>query len=350
MQRNHAFDLLCGICIVRMIMLHISDACDFSHLIWWRELMHWTYYFMSFFFFKAGYFNKTISGSTSDFVKAKAKSLLVPYVTWGLIGCAMYMSFVWFVFPPNNPFVRMVTVEHLWETSQVFGNGPLWFLASFFTAYVFMHLLTRIPSLLIPMPGGRGVRLKAHWLVLFFPVLSWWLYRQGNPWWFSLNNVPWGIFLFFVGRLWRVIIDRLRRRYALPLSLVLLGCFVVLNLLDNNEYTMSSNIWNGNFLITFPKTLLALCGLSGVFLSLHVPRVPILSFIGQHSMVFFVAHFPLLTFYQLVRSARVHSLHSQWDDYILLTFFIFLVLILAVPYVERVPWLSGRWPKKAQMN
>ena len=66
-QRNHAFDLLCGICILRMIVLHVAGFCGMRGFLWCEKMMAWTFFFMSFFFFKAGYFNKTVSGNSKEY-------------------------------------------------------------------------------------------------------------------------------------------------------------------------------------------------------------------------------------------------------------------------------------------
>ena len=59
-ERNHTFDFLCGICIIRMICLHTITFCGHKDDAWWLEVMGWSFFFMCFFFFKAGYFNKTV--------------------------------------------------------------------------------------------------------------------------------------------------------------------------------------------------------------------------------------------------------------------------------------------------
>lgn len=343
--RNHAFDLLCGICIVRMMMLHITEECGMGSMTWWREIMHWSYYFMSFFFFKAGYFNKTVSGDSRAFIVGKFKSLMFPYFVWGAVGSMVYMFFVLFVLPPNNYFVRSVQWEHLWSTSGWYGNGPTWFLFSFFTAYVAMHLISKIPSCKVSL-AGRSIELRAQWLVVVFPWISYWLCEHGNPLWLDLNNVFWGIFLFFLGRVWRITLDTIRGSHALILSTLMVAGFIALNYADQGEYAMSHNIWTGTFPITFAKIVLSLCGLSGMLITLHVPAIPVLDYIGRHSMVYFVGHYPLLVFYKMTRSANVRTLNGHWDDWIILTFFLFALLTLLVPHVERVPWISGRWPKK----
>ena len=338
-QRNHAFDLLCGICIVRMMMLHVMSFCQMQWQEWWVEIMHWTYFFMSFFFFKAGYFNKTLQGDTRTFLVKKTRQLIVPYVVWGVLGALVYLGFAWLILPSNNTMVKLVTWEHLWTTSSFFGNGPVWFLMSFFMAYVAMHFISKADEWFM----RRESVLRPSWVVLFFPLISYELCMMGNPLWFNLNNVFWGIFLFLLGRLWRECLENYERRVMMLLSVTMIVVFVVLNILDRGEYTMSVNSWTGFYPATLLKTMCALCGFSGLFLLLPTPRVPVLGYIGEHSMVFFVAHYPLLTFYQMLRSTFVRTLRGHWDDMIILTLLAFVFCFWIVPYVERVPWLSGRF-------
>ncbi len=345
-ERNHAFDFLCGICIIRMILYHITGFCYMAEEDGWRIVMHWTFFFMSFFFFKAGYFNKTVDGNSWEFTKKKFKQLMIPYFAWGFIGCLVYFTFAWFVLDPRNAMVKSVTVSHIWSTSGFYGNGPCWFLFSFFVAYIAMHLFSKCPSIAFPITHNRSFRIKIHWIVFLFPFVSYLLYEQGNPLWLNLNNVFWGIFLFFLGRVWRVAIERLRPRKMIVLSSIMILAFIALNIIDSSEYTMSSNEWEGNFPVLFAKLILSSCGLSGLFLSFHFPRIPVINYIGQHSMVFFVAHYPVLTFYKMLRSAFVHSIKGKVDDLVIMTILTFVICAWLVPYVEKIPWLSGRFQKK----
>ena len=335
-QRNHAFDFLCGICIIRMMVHHFTSACGFANTDWWTTIMHWSFYFMSFFFFKAGYFNKTTSGDTHEYVIDKTKRLLVPYFVWGWIGCAVYFFFCAFILDSNNALVRDIKWEHLWSTSQFYGNVPCWFLFSFYISYLAMHFIGKVRRL--------------HWAVLVFPFISYGLYKVGNPLWFSLNNVFMGIFLFFLGRLWHISLDKMKRNLSISVSIALIISFVILNQIVGGEYVMSDNIWKGNPIYTVLGIVFALCGISGLLLSVNVPRIPVINYIGEHSMVFFVAHYPLMMFYKMTRSAAVHSLRNHWDDWFILVVFIFIICFLLVPYVENIPWLSGRFPKKTKVT
>ena len=93
-ERNHTFDFLCGICIIRMICLHTITFCGHKDDEWWLEVMGWSFFFMCFFFFKAGYFNKTVSGDTKAYITDKTKRLLIPYVVWGTIGFIIYVIYI----------------------------------------------------------------------------------------------------------------------------------------------------------------------------------------------------------------------------------------------------------------
>ena len=45
-ERNHTFDFLCGICIIRMICLHTITFCGHKGDEWWGEVMSWSFFFM----------------------------------------------------------------------------------------------------------------------------------------------------------------------------------------------------------------------------------------------------------------------------------------------------------------
>lgn len=330
-QRNHAFDLLCGICIVRMVSLHTMTMCGHSLDSWWQEVMQWSYFFMSFFFFKAGYFNKSVAGDTVAYIRDRARRLLVPYLSTGLIGDAIYFAFLpWLLDRYHNP-IEPLSWDHIWTTSSFYGNTPTWFLFSFFSAYVMVHLIEKV----------RGL----HWVILAFPAVSYALFRMDNPLWMNLNNVFMGVFFFELGRLWHRWMDAWGRERTIYISLALCLAFVVSNgVFHDAAYTMSSNKWTGNPVITVLNITCILCGLAGLLISLRVPRVPVLNYIGEHSMVYFVGHYPILYYYKFMHLCFGRSIYGRYDEVLVLLPIIFIICTWLVPYIEGVPWLSGRFP------
>jgi len=122
-KRNHTFDLLCGLCILRMIMLHTVSTCGLRGEFWFGKLMAWTFFFMSFFFFKAGYFNKGVVGNYRLYVKDRVKRLLVPYLVWGGIGSAVFFGFICTV-PALKPVFNGLNWEHLYRQSPSASGWP----------------------------------------------------------------------------------------------------------------------------------------------------------------------------------------------------------------------------------
>lgn len=330
-ERNHAFDILCGICIIRMVSLHIMAFCGQEDQEWWREVMRWSFFFMSFFFFKAGFFNKgTSSGTDMDYLKDRSKRLLVPYVTSGVIGLVVYFSFYFPLVDRYKKFVEPLEWSHIWMKSGFYGNSPIWFLFSFFVVYMMVRYIDKVKHLC--------------WLTVFFPAISYWAYRTGNNVPMSLGNVFIACYFFYLGRLWQWAMCRFEVRRLMAASWLMVLLFVVLGFVAPGTYNMSQNIFTGNALMAVVRATLVLCGLSGVLLTARVPRIPWLCFIGEHSMVFFISHYPMLYFYKFMHLSFGRSIYGRVDDALILLPVVFCICSWLVPYVERVPWLSGRWP------
>lgn len=330
-ERNHAFDILCGICIIRMVSLHIMAFCGQEDQEWWGEVMRWSFFFMSFFFFKAGFFNKgTSSGTDMDYLKDRSKRLLVPYVTSGVIGLVVYFSFYFPLVDRYKKFVEPLEWSHIWMKSGFYGNSPIWFLFSFFVVYMMVRYIDKVKHLC--------------WLTILFPALSYWAYRTGNNVPMSLGNVFIACYFFYLGRLWQWAMCRFEIRRLMAASWLMVLLFVVLGFVAPGTYNMSQNIFTGNALMAVVRATLVLCGLSGVLLTARVPRIPWLCFIGEHSMVFFISHYPMLYFYKFTHLSFGRSIYGRVDDALILLPVVFCICSWLVPYVERVPWLSGRWP------
>lgn len=330
-ERNHAFDILCGICIIRMVSLHIMAFCGQEEQEWWGEVMRWSFFFMSFFFFKAGFFNKgTSSGTDMDYLKDRSKRLLVPYVTSGVIGLVVYFSFYFPLVDRYKKFVEPLEWSHIWMKSGFYGNSPIWFLFSFFVVYMMVRYIDKVKHLC--------------WLTVFFPAISYWAYRTGNNVPMSLGNVFIACYFFYLGRLWQWAMCRFEVQRLMAASWLMVLLFVVLGFVAPGTYNMSQNIFTGNALMAVVRATLVLCGLSGVLLTARVPRIPWLCFIGEHSMVFFISHYPMLYFYKFTHLSFGRSIYGRVDDALILLPVVFCICSWLVPYVERVPWLSGRWP------
>jgi glycosyltransferase involved in cell wall biosynthesis len=208
------------------------------------------------------------------------------------------------------------------------GNSPLWFLPCFFVSYIIAHFIEKVRHL--------------HFIILFFPLLSYWLYKQGNPLYFMMDNVFCGTFFFFLGKVWHIVLDKMGDRKGLAVSIVLAAAFVGVNIYLHGEYEMKTNTFIGSFWRVMINTMLALTGLSGVLLTTHVRRIPGICYIGEHSMVYYIGHYPLIMCYVYLSILLSHNIKKSVPDMIVMTVLVFAICTLLVPFIERVFWLSGK--------
>ena len=326
--RNHAFDLLCGLCILRMVTLHVVCQTALRQADWWKLIMEWSFYLMSFFFFKAGYFNKSVQGNSRAYCWDKFRRLMIPYFSWAAISAGVCLFFM-LTFPGRFPGTeesfhsfRILAGGFTW------GNSPLWFLPCFFTSYIIVHFIEKVRHL--------------HLIIILFPLLSYWLYKQGNPLYFMMNNVFCGAFFFYLGKLWHKALDWTGDRKGLFLSIVLVIAFVCMNIYLHGEYEMRTNAFVGPFWCVMLNTMLALTGLSGILLTTHIRRIPGVCYIGEHSMVYYIGHYPLIMCYVYISMLLGHNIKKSVPDMLVMTVLVFIICTILVPLVERVFWLSGK--------
>ena len=197
-----------------------------------------------------------MGGGNRSYLLDRSKRLLAPYLSSGLIGLLAYFTFYYPLVNKYGHFTETLSWDHLWITSGVYGNSPLWFLFSFFCMYILAHFTEKVRHL--------------HWIWALGPLLSWWLWSEGNPLWMSTNNVFMGIYFFYLGHLWHWMMDRMGDKRMLVISVVLVVLAIVGNVLLPGQYTMSSNTFEGNAAMVIVNSTVALCGLSVILRSSHV--------------------------------------------------------------------------------
>ena len=154
-----------------------------------------------------------------------------------------------------------------------------------------------------------------------------------------------GVFFFELGHWWHEAERRIPRGWFLALSLLLVIIFIYGNRHWHGEYDMALNKWVQRPWGAVANSVCVLCGLSGVLLSIPMRRVPLLGFIGEHSMVFFVMHYPLIYLYRMGLMVAGISIRGQWFHVWLMLALVFPICLALVSYFEKIGWLSGRWRK-----
>ena len=181
-KRDNTLDCACGILIIHMILGHIFQwpQLTTTHFYQWMNIL---YFFMPWFFFKAGIFYKKTP--VKKVFSTSFHRLIVPFIALSLIGHAfLCISLVqegghtWQDFLINP----MKDILLLGSTT---GNFPLWFLLSlFFTKILYSLLNTQIPPTYITGISCLSC-LVIYWIHIQYPTY--------------LPNTVCGLFFFSIG-------------------------------------------------------------------------------------------------------------------------------------------------------
>lgn len=127
--RDLTLDIVAGVLIIRMMLTHAGAGAEYM-----PEFTRWIsrvlYFFMPWFFFKAGMFFRT--KPRREFYRSNARRLLVPFAVFSLIGYLLWLpgvisndslSLTYKIFAPTMQLVK---------EGSLTANMPLWFLLSLF--------------------------------------------------------------------------------------------------------------------------------------------------------------------------------------------------------------------------
>lgn len=275
MQRDISFDILSGIYIIFMILgAHISHLTgNFSNLGMNKVFFLFTPY-LAFFFFKSGYYyNLNHQTPLTSLLKSVLQSkmpVLTVFAIWGVIAEIIM-----------NYHRGFRCILHLCKSIILYlripSNGPLWF----FITLIVILLLSRVLD-----------RLKCTDSILFVLLLiaSWLLRNCDNSIW-HLHNIPICMLFFISGRIMKNNLQMISPRIA---ALILVASLIVNFIFTSYVDLFTAKVVSGNFFLFIILTLLIVIS-SKVVISHYIKfEIPLLSYIGRNSLVYYALHFPIV--------------------------------------------------------
>lgn len=274
-----------------MILLHACQRAEVeSHVIDW--LSHWLFFFMAWFYFKSGwFFDPARATPYGAWIRRTARRLMIPFASWWMIGLGVQVAL--FPSPDHPPFWKELgrAIFAFAREGIIVGNMPLWFLVSF---------------LLVQSVAGILVA-RSSWIGVLFVATGWSLDACSIALPLGLQTVPLGAFFFFAGRLAsRHMADR-RGWWAL-----LAATFVLANLFVSANVDFRINHANEGSYLAY--VLLALLGIAAIRLIASPLGWTPFRWIGNHSMLFFTAHWPVMTLilWRMDRNKGTIGTADQW--------------------------------------
>jgi fucose 4-O-acetylase-like acetyltransferase len=187
-QRLQHIDLISGIFILQIILMHILQFADrYKGNPVFSVVMHLSFFFMPWFYFKSGYFYKSPGKVDKAYIKKKAQKLLIPYITFFIIGLIINLPFE--ICEAQKPAWKILLApgyQVLRYGGGGAGNAPLWFLLSLFFTIIGYALLDQF---------------KLKGIIIGLPVISYLLFHFDITLPLGISNLFLGIFFYWAGHM-----------------------------------------------------------------------------------------------------------------------------------------------------
>ena len=300
MQRSYYLDNLCAVLLLHMIFTyHISITCQYRPGII-KVISLVLSFFMSWFFFKGGMMHRFCR--TKELFKKSFKRLLLPFLFFLVLGFILDI-----ICKRVNPFsssflisevLQIVNGQVLWPTAAA------WFLLSLFIARILFNFFGRIISPIII----SVVFIFAAYGLFLLQQIEWSIPLFSNsvflfPSYFG--NICHGLAVYSIGYYLK---EHQFGKIILCVSIAIYAfSFVIPSSID-----FRANVPYGpSFILAVIYGIAGCIVFNNLFKRLFDYQIPVLSYLGKNSMVYYLFHWPVMymAFYQFWNPFK-HLRHS----------------------------------------
>lgn len=280
MKKIEWIDSLKGIGIILVVLGHAAIS---PHLFGYIFSFH-----MPLFFFISGYlFSYERNPHFLKFVKSKARGLLIPYLTFALMGLGIWLAYSYLGAATSEISILSAIKEILVSKRNfIFFNVPIWYLTSLFTMVLFFYLLRKYIRNDFVLIG----------VLLVIGSIGFIQFQTAA----SLHTLPWSfdatmfyMVFYGAGNLIKNHKDKIRLKtpvYLTALTINLL--FLVIPGLFNVFYAQRIPYGHSVY-VYFVAMFIAFCGILGyIYLSKKL-TIKSLKYLGKNSLVILGLHVPL---------------------------------------------------------
>ena len=308
-------DILKGLGILAMVAGHVGFGELFNFAI--------HPFNMPLFFLVSGFLYRC-KGSFSLYIKKKVKTLLVPYILFGLLFCIIWSPVQ---LARGEPLLDLAFHLFLMNSEGIPIGGALWFLTAFFFASALFDLVFRL--------SRGGVSLAVLSIVLgcsgFFCPMQ-------LPW--SLNQGLVGVLLMYIGFVARKckVLEEAKKVPAVAVFIFLIIGYFIAYL--NGFVNMRTNTYGNPLLFIFAATSLTFVI---YYVSLRLTFNPFnvadeLMFIGSNSMGYLCLNQAVL----LVPMKFISGLNLYALNFIGLIFAMAILHWLVIVLIKNIPLMLGK--------
>ncbi|WP_394369590.1 acyltransferase family protein [Bacteroides congonensis] len=203
-ERQKYWDACAGVMVMWMITYHIFISAEIENCIQYT-LFNIFYFFMPWFFFKAGVFWR--KKPINVVIRNGLKRLGIPFVVIAFWGHLIWCIQIWLQGDTNWTHYLLSPFKALLNSGTVAGALPLWFLFSlFFVRLIYTVLRCYIKSTLIILCSSLLLCYLLH------------IFQVSNPIW--LANISSGLFFYTLGHKLPAIMHKHDSKYYLLSALL----------------------------------------------------------------------------------------------------------------------------------
>lgn len=276
-MRNKSIDTIQGILVFYMIVFHLF----LQKQDWFWNGWNIMFFFMPFFFFKAGMFFR--KKPIRDQIRISFRRLIVPYIFFSLVGYCVFL-----IKPIRNHDIHINILYRPFETFINYGviwGNVCWFLLTLFIVRLFFNFVnTKYIKYLIP----------------FAVTFSMTLCYEDRIWVPQyVENSCLGASFFGVGYIYANSYYNQERTSKYVFIIALLLYSVGLWIYPSYVEAIDNKLYFGNYLVWW---IAAICGCILMIKLLQNKTIPLFDHIGRHSMVYYLMHIPIINLTDLIIS------------------------------------------------
>ncbi|MCM1078828.1 MAG: acyltransferase family protein [Bacteroidales bacterium] len=303
-KREQSLDNVAGLMIIYMILGHIG-------LPYIKGCMIVLFFFMPWFFFKAGMFHR--QKKIRETISGGVKRLVIPFLVYSFVG--HIIACIGFLFHGDfNPIHYFLTpIKEILLSGALTSSMAFWFLLSLFFVRLIYTFVSKYltPIVILIVTALFACLLHAY---KFCPIVY-------------IANVTTGCFFYTLGAQLK---DRQYGKCFFICSIVFylgiaLNGFVFVNMLANDTLV-------GEYALWFPASLSGIILINNLFRKVDMSWTK-LYIIGQNSMVFYIWHWVVILVWQTALQILGVSVEGSF-------YYLFAAEIIFLPIIYRVPFLT----------
>lgn len=297
MIRNVGIDNLAGLLILHMIVVvHVATGCGGSSYQFYYIISKVLCFFLPWFFYKSGMYYRSMS--TRDLLGSLWRKLGVPYLFFSLMSWFV-IEFVWKVLATHEftfPQLLLYSIKAFVYKGIIPGNAALWFLLDLMIVKLIYHFLRQLKL------SDREILIGSSLIYILLRFTP--LYHENVT---LPLDVMCGLVFYVLGSIVRI--------RELP-SLWMVSAFAVLfafilfvvpfhSLMDFRAQIVYTR-GNLYFALLLAYSVMMIVLSNALFSKYANKKIQPLMFVGQNSLLFFAAHYPLYLITSNILKMKLH--------------------------------------------